>query len=465
MIASARTTACRRAVGRQPEFHQPTDRLPGAKTESSSTDQFLRAAQRAAQRSTLCYAFSTMGLMPSAGTAGEILDSLRSARLDPGLEPNMWEPSRPEPESIGVSLSGGGYRAALFGLGALLAIVDGQVGDRVRWVASVSGGSLASALVASGGGLASAQVPFDSLVHRALVAASHAGKITKRGVERSWKCNPAERPLLRDLGGGTTEHVFVAVDLLTRQPAFFSRSFYFSEGLRDEDRAWGRASSLRVSEIVRGSAGFPGLPPIRLASERFDRDNSFAWPERGMVLSDGGLWNNLATTWDADRRRIVNLLSGTMSLPAGLGRDVDLHLVVDASIPVRPSRFPSSYRIPVLGYIPALVGQAGTLFESAVYAHRRLIPVGSSKVTFEESPEYIDPVACNYLGGDRPTWASTSEFCEQIRTVAPTLRGIRRVVSVLLVTYGYALTAAHLAQHGVDNGRFRTIEVLSNQFL
>src|SRR6266700_1053495 len=47
-----------------------------------------------------------------------------------------------------VALSGGGHRATLATLGALLAIVDRGLGPKVIQVASVSGGSISNAFVA-----------------------------------------------------------------------------------------------------------------------------------------------------------------------------------------------------------------------------------------------------------------------------------------------------------------------------
>ena len=49
---------------------------------------------------------------------------------------------------IGVALSGGGHRAALFGLGALLYLVDAGKNREVASIASVSGGSLTNGFVA-----------------------------------------------------------------------------------------------------------------------------------------------------------------------------------------------------------------------------------------------------------------------------------------------------------------------------
>ncbi|MFB3738018.1 MAG: hypothetical protein ACE14W_03515 [Candidatus Velamenicoccus archaeovorus] len=51
-------------------------------------------------------------------------------------------------EGIGVAISGGGHRASLFGLGALLYLADSGKNHQVRLIASVSGGSLTNGSVA-----------------------------------------------------------------------------------------------------------------------------------------------------------------------------------------------------------------------------------------------------------------------------------------------------------------------------
>ncbi len=51
-------------------------------------------------------------------------------------------------EGIGVALSGGGHRASLFGLGALLYLADAGKNHQVRSIASVSGGSLTNGVIA-----------------------------------------------------------------------------------------------------------------------------------------------------------------------------------------------------------------------------------------------------------------------------------------------------------------------------
>lgn len=48
-------------------------------------------------------------------------------------------------ESIGIALSGGGSRAALYSLGVLIYLVHAKLNDRVRLISSVSGGSIVNA--------------------------------------------------------------------------------------------------------------------------------------------------------------------------------------------------------------------------------------------------------------------------------------------------------------------------------
>ncbi len=57
--------------------------------------------------------------------------------------------------AVGVAISGGGHRATLWGWGALLALAESGANSDVVSIASVSGGSIASGVVANGGDYAS----------------------------------------------------------------------------------------------------------------------------------------------------------------------------------------------------------------------------------------------------------------------------------------------------------------------
>ena len=63
--------------------------------------------------------------------------------LSPHADP---EPDDPVPvEGIGVALSGGGIRAAAFGIGALETLQERDDFDQVRYLSAVSGGAYAAA--------------------------------------------------------------------------------------------------------------------------------------------------------------------------------------------------------------------------------------------------------------------------------------------------------------------------------
>jgi predicted acylesterase/phospholipase RssA len=59
---------------------------------------------------------------------------------------------------IGVALSGGGHRATVFGIGALLALVDSRLNEDVVSISSVSGGSIANGVAMTGPDYARGQV-------------------------------------------------------------------------------------------------------------------------------------------------------------------------------------------------------------------------------------------------------------------------------------------------------------------
>ena len=59
----------------------------------------------------------------------------------------MNDPANSRVKSLAVSLSGGGHRATLFVLGALMYLVDAKANAHVTSIASVSGGSLTNGFV------------------------------------------------------------------------------------------------------------------------------------------------------------------------------------------------------------------------------------------------------------------------------------------------------------------------------
>jgi predicted acylesterase/phospholipase RssA len=233
--------------------------------------------------------------------------------------------------SIGLALSGGGVRATLFTLGALLSLVDSGRNRQVVEMTSVSGGSITNAYVAQRCDFSEVgQKDFDpiardlisavttGLVPRRLVLALYGvtGAIVVSLVGFSW---PTPLPWLVDLlicvaygfglllrgvvlakllgrklfagaglpqslgeQRGAVNHVFCTTDLNSTLPVYLltRKPFLVSP-------VWGCAGSedgggLDFTTAVRASAAFPGgLPPrrVRTAGMVLQRDTS-GWAER-----------------------------------------------------------------------------------------------------------------------------------------------------------------------------------------
>ncbi|HEX3960401.1 MAG TPA: hypothetical protein VHZ03_27815 [Trebonia sp.] len=132
------------------------------------------------------------------------------------------------------------------------------------------------------------------------------------------------RPLSK-LSSTPVDHVFCASDLITGFPVYITTwdggllwrrtsDLGTMGGILGTDGELWSAKSLQLAEVVRASAGFPGIPPRRIAVgrhsrpgqviKRVDRPGTFGgkvpshpnW-DKGtvMLLSDGGIVNNLGT--------------------------------------------------------------------------------------------------------------------------------------------------------------------------
>jgi predicted acylesterase/phospholipase RssA len=232
-----------------------------------------------------------------------------------------------------VALSGGGHRATLFSLGALLYLVDAGCSKHVDSVVSVSGGSITNAAVAHGCDFSTVDVEeFDrvaariasTIVHRGVLfsaastyaflvvcgllasylvvesvfdwpvdlpwwaalsglavvasALSLRGHLLARLLEREYLA--AQRPKLGDLDRQVA-HVFAATDLNSGAPIYFSTA---AGGIIDSPvLKTAPCPSLAVADVVRASAAFPGgFPPKRLSLAR----SGLVWTSRTEGLDD-----------------------------------------------------------------------------------------------------------------------------------------------------------------------------------
>ncbi len=230
---------------------------------------------------------------------------------------------------IGLCLSGGGYRAMLFHLGALLHLNDAGILGRLDRISSVSGGSIAAAYLGLRwnrlefkGGIATRFVPMvveplKRLASHTLDAPCVAKGMLKPGVASRHLADSLDRLIfkgatLQDLPdeGEGPRIILNATNTLTGNLWRFSR--------RDmADHLLGRIPNprIRLSQAVAASAAFPPfLSPARLPVDPKDfvRDKSSKFPEASLpsevLLTDGGVYDNLGLemVWKKYRTVLVS---------------------------------------------------------------------------------------------------------------------------------------------------------------
>ncbi|CDO08883.1 hypothetical protein C1S82_14860 [Mycolicibacterium cosmeticum] len=315
---------------------------------------------------------------------------------------------------IGVALSGGGHRAALFNLGALLYLIDAGKGPELRSVSSVSGGSLTNAYlgyaadlttvdsatmwtharafatqIASRGTLWAAPVTYLYLGSIAALLAlatalSFAGLgwlcvvvwmtvIALCGWMAQWRSTVVahafdttlfhRRPLTSM--NSVVSHVLCATDLQMGQAVYFSSKF-----VNSWRTGWGTPGDLSIARAAQASAALPGA--FSVVSMPLSR---FGLPQGGMPdrqaprhfkLLDGGVYDNMGSEWLLG---LDDRLKG--SPPPGL-HPVEEVVVVNASagddVVLRPS-----ITVPLIGEIRSLLAVKDVMYRQTTAVRRRLL--------------------------------------------------------------------------------------------
>ncbi len=339
-----------------------------------------------------------------------------------------------------IALSGGGHRATLATLGALLAIVDRGLSAKVIQIASVSGGSITNAFVAQ-------RCKFETLRPGELdgIATELAAAVVRKGVlTREWMAllllstvvfgaaaatlfrvfvvpwtwlamaiglvvalsllivrglavewlldrryfrhsttgyRPAHRAQLASLSGGDVDHVFCMTDLALGLPVYASsgcggmmwRRLKVEPSSRDiHERPPFHtfdAGKLSIAELVRASAAFPGISPRRLPIPHDPDIDMVSESPRAAFLSDGGLWNNLATHVMREDGFIGTYCDkDSKGIPRpyweGMHRDIPL-LCFNGSAPLQPSH-PWAFSVPGVALLKTLLQTANILNANTV---------------------------------------------------------------------------------------------------
>lgn len=337
---------------------------------------------------------------------------------------------------IGVSLSGGGHRASLFGLGALIYLVDAGKGPEISCVSSVSGGSITNGWVglktdlflAGSGDFRSDVAPLAAAVStkgtlwRAPLTYAYLALVVAVLVVATVACFPLEglwplavwivalavvgwllrqrgwiaaRSLDRALFRGvdlarlnpTTDHVICSCDLQTAESVFFSGRFVYSYRL-----GWGEPGDLRLARAVGASACLPGaFAPVVLPIERHNFTLAGAGddPLTRMLLTDGGVYDNMGTEWPL--RLGARLREGGGPNPPP--HMVDEVVVVNASAGLGVSRR-TSVTTPILGEITSLLAVKDVLYDQTTSVRRRLLDV-----RFRATRAGVDDGAVRLAGG------------------------------------------------------------------
>lgn len=256
---------------------------------------------------------------------------------------------------VGLALSGGGFRAVAFGLGALRALHDRNALGEVRVVSGISGGSLLATMWAYGPGSFD---EFDNgvvdLLRRGLqreiarrafapkrLSASACSALAAAWPSRteSWRSSTRTEALVdallaydfgrKDLSDVTLPDlvtVISATDLATGNAVRFGSEVSSCSVLGDIE------DPVSVAVAVAASAAFPVLlPQLRRTYSFRRRDGSTH--KATLRMTDGGVYDNLGLT---------PLLPGRSLSHTSHVHDLDYIVAVDAGagkMPVRPPTF------------------------------------------------------------------------------------------------------------------------------
>jgi NTE family protein len=218
-----------------------------------------------------------------------------------------------EPPSTGLCLSGGGFRAALYGLGVLRYLAEADVLGDTQVACGVSGGSVAAAALVAGvaadpGALGHkgfldlvfepfmARVTGTNLRNRALALWARE-RLRARGRPRNVVLSDVLAEALYPHAGALADLparpqlVITATDLASGRAFRFSQAFIGSFD-------WGYAPTppdLQLATAIAASAAAPpAFPPLQLETAALGLPRN---PPPVLSITDGGVYDNLGVEW------------------------------------------------------------------------------------------------------------------------------------------------------------------------
>jgi NTE family protein len=232
-----------------------------------------------------------------------------------------------EGKTLGLALSGGGYRATLFGLGSLWRLNDARLLGRLDRVTSVSGGSIVAGVLAHrwkdlafAEGRATNFVdvianPVLSFCQRDIdVATGLKGLITPFKSAGDFLADTYEdhlvgKTLMRDLpvaGPGNPKFIFYATNIQT------GRSFRFRQDmLADYMLGTSTQTDVKLAFAIAASSAFPPVfscIKLRIDPSTFSKGAVIPGIDdlrREVVLGDGGIYDNMGLESLVDNADVV----------------------------------------------------------------------------------------------------------------------------------------------------------------
>ena len=254
----------------------------------------------------LAWSYAPSSHVAERGIVGDILTSPERVADSPARAPR---------EGVGLCLSGGGYRAMLFHVGALWRLNELGWLPRLSFVSSVSGGSITAGVLAAkwrdlGFGDDGVAMNFaDEIAQPLNTLADHTidvpSVLTGILAPRTTVGDRTTASLRHHLFGAATladlpdrpRFILTATNLHSGSLWRFSKPY-----MRDWQVGRVPKPTVPLAQAVAASAAFPPvLSPVTLqvdpASwdlvETKPRDNLDPWPPRRIKLSDGGVYDNL----------------------------------------------------------------------------------------------------------------------------------------------------------------------------
>jgi NTE family protein len=341
-------------------------------------------------------------------------------------------------KSIGLALSGGGFRATLFGLGSLWRLNEAGLLGRLDRISSVSGGSILSGLLAhrwrrlefANGSArnfeAEVVVPIRALCEKSIdISAGMKGAINPFKSMSAYLADCYDKHLFngattRDMPNpaqpGEPRFVLYATNMQT------GRSFRFRQDmLADWKLGVARGASVPLALAVAASSAFPPVfSPVVVETD------PAAWTEgedipqldqlrRRIVLTDGGVYDN-------------------MGLETLVGK-VDLVLVSDAGAPFEIELAPSETPLQMGRIRDILIDQTRALRKRWLiedFASGRRY--GAYWGLGTQIDDYADPLAA----------AKDNDITNSLAQVSTRLAGFGKLTEGRLINWGYVLADAAL---------------------